>query len=138
MMPFIMGQKNASRKFFYNSEERDDVFHAQAFDASIENVCLHDEIVSERTIYLNDLLIAEVDGNDIFYVHSDAIGTPQKMTDADQKVVWEREQAPFGETVSIKGPATLNIRFPGQYFDSESGLHYNLNRTYSPNVGRYQ
>ena len=137
MMPFIMGQKNASRKKFFNSEERDDVFHAQAFDASIKNVCLYDEIVSERTIYLNDLPIAVVDGKNILYIHADHLGTPVKMTDSEQKVVWERIAEPFGETMRIDGPATLNIRFPGQYFDAESGLHYNLNRTYDPEHGIY-
>jgi RHS repeat-associated protein len=31
----------------------------------------------------------------------------------------------------------LNIRFPGQYFDAETGLHYNYFRDYDPQVGRY-
>ena len=34
-------------------------------------------------------------------------------------------------------PVVLNLRFPGQYFDSESGLHYNGHRTYNPTTGRY-
>jgi len=32
---------------------------------------------------------------------------------------------------------SMNLRFPGQYYDSESGLHYNYYRTYDPLTGRY-
>jgi RHS repeat-associated protein len=44
---------------------------------------------------------------------------------------------PFGETHSITGSATLNLRFPGQYFLIESGVHYNWHRHYDPTLGRY-
>jgi RHS repeat-associated protein len=30
-----------------------------------------------------------------------------------------------------------NLRFPGQYYDAETGLHYNMHRYYSPKLGRY-
>ena len=35
------------------------------------------------------------------------------------------------------GPVTQNLRFPGQYFDAENGLHYNNFRDFFPGVGRY-
>jgi len=35
------------------------------------------------------------------------------------------------------GSATVNLRFPGQYFDQETGLHYNYFRDYDPQTGRY-
>jgi RHS repeat-associated protein len=59
------------------------------------------------------------------------------MTDARQKIVWDRINEPFGETLDIKGSATLNLRFPGQYHDAESGLDYNFFRSYNPETGRY-
>jgi RHS repeat-associated protein len=44
---------------------------------------------------------------------------------------------PFGEPYSVTGSITNNLRFPGQYYDSETGLHYNYYRDYKPEVGRY-
>ncbi|MDD4964568.1 MAG: RHS repeat-associated core domain-containing protein [Gallionella sp.] len=49
---------------------------------------------------------------------------------------------PFGNNIANENPAnlgafTFNLRFPGQYFDRETGLHYNVNRDYNPAVGRY-
>jgi RHS repeat-associated protein len=69
--------------------------------------------------------------------HSDHLGTPQKMTDASGTVVWAADYKPFGETVSITGSATNNLRFTGQYFDQETGLHYNYFREYNSIIGRY-
>ena len=48
-----------------------------------------------------------------------------------------RMNQPFGEVVSITGSASNNLRFPGQYFLLESGLHYNWHRHYDPTTGRY-
>jgi len=92
---------------------------------------------SREYVYLNDLPIAEVDGQEIYYIHVDHLGTPQKMTDDHQKIVWSRIAEPFGKTASIDGPATLNLRFPGQYHDAESGLDYNFFRSYNHESGRY-
>ncbi len=59
------------------------------------------------------------------------------MTDQNQQVVWSGEFLPFGEEYSITGTVTNNLRFPGQYYDEETGTSYNINRTYNPNIGRY-
>jgi RHS repeat-associated protein len=58
-------------------------------------------------------------------------------------VVWETVYEPFGETYPDEGvnsegdTVVMNIRFPGQYFDAETDLHYNWHRYYDPVVGRY-
>ena len=58
-------------------------------------------------------------------------------------MVWTWESNAFGSTAPDEdadgdGTATtINLRFPGQYYDQESGLHYNWNRYYSPKLGRY-
>jgi RHS repeat-associated protein len=59
------------------------------------------------------------------------------MTSPTKAIVWQIESKPFGETLSITGTASLNLRFPGQYFDGETGLHQNWFRDYMPKVGRY-
>jgi RHS repeat-associated protein len=51
--------------------------------------------------------------------------------------VWEGEYLPFGEPLTVTGSVTNNLRFPGQYFDSETELHYNYYRDYKPVIGRY-
>ncbi|KLN52898.1 type VI secretion system tip protein TssI/VgrG [Variovorax paradoxus] len=68
----------------------------------------------------------------------DHLGTPMELTDAGGKVVWSASYRAFGEARMGKAEArTNNIRFQGQYFDEESGLHYNRHRYYDPQTGRY-
>jgi RHS repeat-associated protein len=79
----------------------------------------------------------------IYYVHNDHLGTPQILTDDNQQVVWKANYKPFGEAVVDEDPdgdgelVEFNIRLPGQYYDKETGLHYNYFRDYDPALGRY-
>ncbi|MGH9892313.1 MAG: RHS domain-containing protein, partial [bacterium] len=73
----------------------------------------------------------------LYFIHTDHLGTPQILTDETQQVVWAADYRPFGEATLTKDNVTFNLRFPGQYYDSESGLHYNYYRDYGPSVGRY-
>ena len=59
------------------------------------------------------------------------------MTDASKSIVWKATYLPFGGIYTITGSATLNQRFPGQWFQLESGLHYNWHRHFDPTTGRY-
>lgn len=72
----------------------------------------------------------------MYFVHNDHLGTPVKLTDSGQGVVWEADKKPFGET-SISGSVGEDSRFPGQYYDAESGTSYNYYRDYDPTLGRY-
>jgi RHS repeat-associated protein len=73
----------------------------------------------------------------LYFVHADHLDRPVKMTDVNKAVVWDAVYNPFGDVNSITGSATNNLRFPGQYFLIESGLHYNWYRHYEPTLGRY-
>ncbi len=79
----------------------------------------------------------------IYYFHNDHLGTPQSMSDASGRKVWEAEYDPFGKATVNQDPdgdgqiVVNNLRFPGQYYDAETGLHYNYHRDYDPATGRY-
>jgi len=91
-------------------------------------------------IYQNDNLVAlKLYGSQagVYYVISDHLGTPQQVVDSTGTVVWKAAYQPFGKAQVITETITSNLRFPGQYFDAETGLHYNLHRYYDPATGRY-
>ena len=60
------------------------------------------------------------------------------LADENQQVIWQWEGEAFGNTPAEELTSTqINLRFPGQYFDEETNLHYNWNRYYDPTIGRY-
>jgi len=76
-------------------------------------------------------------GTTYYWYHNDHQGTPQKMTDTAGTVVWSAKYDSFGRATIDTETITNNLRFPGQYYDAETGLHYNWNRYYDPETGRY-
>lgn len=116
--------------------------------------------VKREYIWLGDTLVAVIAGATptatisatntaaIYYVHTDHLDTPRMVTDTagSRRWTWDiMSTEPFGTTAANEAPAgqaaaqafTLNIRFPGQYLDKETGSFYNYYRTYNPNTGRY-
>jgi RHS repeat-associated protein len=81
------------------------------------------------------------------WVHVDPLGTPAAVTDTPASgnavAVWRAKVEPFGKATVDDDPdgnaATfaLNVRFPGQYADAETGWYFNFFRTYDPSTGRY-
>jgi RHS repeat-associated protein len=80
---------------------------------------------------------------DVFYIWTDNLGSPRQITDTTNVNRWEWANGdPFGNSAPNENPAsagvfTFNLRFPGQYFDAETGKHYNYFRDYDPAIGRY-
>ncbi|EPF74236.1 RHS repeat-associated core domain-containing protein [Acinetobacter rudis] len=76
----------------------------------------------------------------VFY-HCDQVGTPQVLSNESGEQVWAITLDTWGQALDIKASDHLleqtNIRFQGQYFDAETGLHYNRYRYYEPHSARY-
>ncbi len=69
---------------------------------------------------------------------TDGIGTPTELVDETGGLVWTGSRTLWGRTLSRPGArAGTPLRFPGQYEDRESGLHYNVFRYYDPATARY-
>ena len=70
------------------------------------------------------------------FLHSDHLGAPRIATTTAGAVAWRWDGSSFGGGTPT-GTASVDLRFPGQYFDGESGLHQNVYRTYDAATGRY-
>ena len=78
-------------------------------------------------------------GTEYYFYHNDHLGTPQKMTGVNGAVVWSVRSIVLLGRLKLMLASTVvnNLRFPGQYEDDETGLHYNCFRYYDPTSGRY-
>jgi len=97
----------------------------------------------QEIIWFEDRPLAIIRGASIFYIDTDHIGTPRAISNQSGTVVWNWYSGPYGTVLpneDVDGDNVLfafNLRFAGQYYDEESGFHYNINRFYDPATGRY-
>jgi RHS repeat-associated protein len=107
-------------------------------------------VAQAEYIYLDNTPVAYVTNSTVYYIETDQLGTPRTViqpgtTTATDSVVWKWDYfgSAFGENAPNQDPNntgtdfTFNLRFPGQYFDAETGMHYNYFRDYEPGTGRY-
>ena len=73
----------------------------------------------------------------VWSVHVDHLDRPVRMTDGSGATVWQAVWDPFGAATSVTGPASLDYRLPGQWFQAETSLVYNWHRQYDASLGRY-
>jgi RHS repeat-associated protein len=105
----------------------------------------HRGVPVQEFVYLDDMLVAVLMRDGRFFVYPDHLGTPRAISEAATgNVVWRWDHSdPFGATLPEEGRDqtgrlfTFNLRFPGQYFDQETGLFHNYFRDYDPQTGRY-
>lgn len=91
----------------------------------------------QETVWLGDLPVAVlIPGMAPFSTAPDHLGSPHQIANGAGSAVWLWDHDPFGNG-SPTGSLTYNLRFPGQYYDQETGLHYNGFRDYDPSSGRY-
>jgi len=86
---------------------------------------------------LTQTTVAQVTQPKVYYYLTDHLGTPQKLMDVAGVVVWSGDYKPFGEVLSVVSTVQNHFRFPGQYYDSETTMHYNYHRFYQPRKGKY-
>ena len=73
-----------------------------------------------------------------FAIVSDLVGTPTELVGEAGDIVWRARTTLWGTTTwNSSATAYMPLRFPGQYYDPETGLHYNYFRTYDPETARY-
>jgi len=87
-------------------------------------------------VWLNGRLIGQVSGGTVDAVHDDQVGRPEEMTNAAQAVVWRAQNFAFTSNVIVAN-VTLNLGFPGQYYDAETSAWNNGFRDYRSGLGRY-
>jgi len=103
--------------------------------------------IVQETVWMGDIPVATLQFGTsalkTYYVHTDHLNTPRRITNRNTNIiVWRWDSDPFGNGAAVQNPqgpviVTYNLRFPGQYVDSETGLFYNYFRDYDPAVGRY-
>jgi RHS repeat-associated protein len=87
-------------------------------------------------VWLNGRLIGRVAGGQRYAIHDDQVGRPEAVTDGSGAVVWRAQNFAFTQNVTNAG-ITLNLGFPGQYYDAETSAWNNGFRDYKSGLGRY-
>ena len=100
-----------------------------------EDTPTHDNY--RQTIYLGHAPVAYLHGKETYTVQSDHLGTPHRVTNSNEETVWAADYTPFGEATVLVERISFRHRFPGQYFDAETGIHHNYLRDYDPSLGRF-
>jgi RHS repeat-associated protein len=103
---------------------------------------LADGSAAYETIYIDSMPVAVARAGNLYWIDADQLGAPGSVQNTQGQIVWKWESEAFGSTPAQQNPSGLGVfefnqRFPGQMYDRESGLHYNVFRYYAPSIGRY-
>jgi RHS repeat-associated protein len=97
-----------------------------------------DSLVPSLLVDYPDLQ-AEPDRGQVYALFTNQQGVPDRVDDAGGRTVWWADHIePYGLVEVAPGNLIeLALRWPGHYFDRDTGLHYNRFRYYDPVLGRY-
>ncbi|MDP3453882.1 RHS repeat-associated core domain-containing protein [Methyloversatilis sp.] len=133
-----------AKTIVYHYDDRDRLM-AETSDTGvpIRSYAWADENLISQVEYAPNATSTGYDIARILYFELDQLGTPRQARERVGTIVWRWESNGYGTSAANDDPdgngqpTTVNLRFPGQYFDEESGLHYNWHRYYVPRLGRY-
>ncbi|MDG9672352.1 RHS domain-containing protein [Hahella sp. CR1] len=101
-------------------------------------------LLSEQRNHLSKVYVYEPDSfrplafiqdKQVYHYH---LGTPQEMTNAEGEAVWSARYKAYGNLALQDVEEVQNpLRFQGQYYDEETGLHYSRHRYYDPSTARF-
>ncbi|WP_226662909.1 RHS repeat-associated core domain-containing protein [Microbulbifer aggregans] len=126
----IRKQTDSETYFLYNEEGM-----AAEYDAS--GNLIKEYHFKPGMPWMTEPLFQRVASGELYYYQNDHLGTPQRMVDKSGAVVWEARYEAFGNAEVLIETVGNTLRFPGQYFDEESGLYQNYFREYDHGIGRY-
>jgi RHS repeat-associated protein len=143
------------KKIEATGDERTFVFH-YGLGGELIGETIYDDAgakIGERDyVWLDTLAVAQserefsggtITSGEFVYIHADQLNTPRLATNGSGTVVWRWDSDAFGVGEADLDPdadtneVNVGLRFPGQYLDEETGLHYNYFRDYDPVIGRY-
>ena len=148
----MQGQR--TRKILYDAEgtATQTIIYHWSMGRLVEETTATGELVRNYIPGTGNMPVAQVDVHrttegdtteQVSYLYADHLDTPRLATNSIQAVVWRWESDAFGggdpvtTAIAVQEDTVINHRFPGQYYDQESGLNYNWNRYYDPQSGRY-
>ena len=154
-----LGRRCGKRSLAWAPDAANDDWHAErpVHDATTAFVWTGDVLLAESadpacdafaTVYLHEpgsvrpLAQIRRDARDasgsVYHYHLDQVGTPLEVTNDVGALVWQGTLKAWGALAATAVAAVAQpIRFPGQYHDVETGLHYNRFRYYAPDEGRF-